>query len=160
ALSLAAPAIARSANWNVDLNLVLALDVSVSVEPPRWEVQRQGYARAFADPRVHAAIQAGTNGRIAVSLVQWSSRDQQRIMFPWTVLGNEEACSIFSRQLAVMERAYTQSTGVGAALEFCSNLLSKAPYQSHRSVIDISGDGHDNDPIILVTGRKPLALSR
>ncbi|RJQ34364.1 DUF1194 domain-containing protein [Candidatus Parcubacteria bacterium] len=138
---------ARTALREVDLKLVLALDVSASVNEERWLIQRTGHAAAFADPRVQQAILGGSIGAIAATAVLWSSTTFQAQVIPWTVLWNQAAINAFSSSLGAMDRRFNAGTGLGAAIQFCGGLIQEAPFTSIRSVIDVAGDGYDSDPI-------------
>ncbi len=133
----------------VDTLLVLAPDVSNSVIKERWEVQRNGYAAALANEDVQKALLSGARGAIGLCLIQWSSYDQQKDVIPWTYLDSREMIGVFSSLLKEMERQFSSNTGIGAALRYCANYLDEAPYRAERAVIDISGDGYDNQPIAI-----------
>jgi hypothetical protein len=138
----------------VDLLLVLAADVSSSVDEPEFRLQRTGYANAFSDPRVIAAIGATPTGRIAVAYVEWSGPFMQRVVIDWTVLDGERAARRFSRRILSAPRAFSKkSTSISAAIDFASAKLARAPYRAARWIIDISGDGDSN------TGR-PVKAAR
>jgi hypothetical protein len=127
----------------VDLNLVLALDVSKSVSERRWDIQRQGYALAFSSLAIQQAILSGAIGAIASTAVLWSARTEQQQVIPWTVLDSPEMIGTYALLLSRMHRPFGSETGIGAALKFAEALFPFAP-QARRSVIDISGDGEDN----------------
>lgn len=129
----------------VDLVLVLALDVSSSVDDDEFALQRHGLARAITDPQVLNAIQKGANGRIAVSVVQWSGFTEQLTKIDWMVLGTQDDVAHFSSELSTMTRRYEGgATDIGGALLFCRNLVLAAPFAASRKVVDIAGDGTNN----------------
>jgi uncharacterized protein DUF1194 len=144
----------------VDTLLVLATDVSNSVIKERWEVQRNGYAAALANEEVQKALLSGARGAVGLCLVQWSSYDQQADVVPWTYLDSREMIGIFSLLLKGMERRFSSNTGIGPALRYCANYLDEAPYRAERAVIDISGDGYDNQPIAISDRVVPLPQIR
>ena len=144
----------------VDTLLVLATDVSNSVIKERWDVQRNGYAAAFANEDVQKALLSGARGAVALCLVQWSSADQQRDVIPWTYLDSREMIGVFSSLLANMERQFSSNTGISAALRYCASYLDEAPYRAERAVIDISGDGYDNQPLAINDRVVPLPQIR
>ena len=144
----------------VDTLLVLATDVSNSVIKERWEVQRNGYAAALANEEVQKALLSGARGAVGLCLVQWSSYDQQQDVVPWTYLDSREMIGVFSSLLKGMERRFSSNTGIGAALRYCANYLDEAPYRAERAVIDISGDGYDNQPIAISDRVVPLPQIR
>jgi Protein of unknown function (DUF1194) len=134
---------------DVDTLLVLATDVSNSVTKERWDVQRNGYAAAFANEDVQKALLSGAHGAIGLCLIQWSSYDQQKDVIPWVYLDSREMVGVFSSLTRQMERQFSSNTGIGAALRYSARYLDEAPYRAERAVIDISGDGHDNQPIVV-----------
>lgn len=130
---------------SVDLVLVLALDVSSSVDAQEFDVQKNGLARAFLHRSVLDAIQRGPQKRIAVIAVQWAGFEQQQVMVPWTVIEHDAQAAAFSRQLAEMPRAFPGgATHLAGIIKFSTNLILAAPYSALRRVVDISGDGEDN----------------
>jgi len=130
---------------SVDLVLVLALDVSSSVDAQEFDVQKSGLAKAFRHASVIDAIGRGHFKRIAVVAVQWAGYEQQRIMIPWTIIGNEAAARAFSDRLNAMPRAYPDgATHLSGVIQFSTRLALAAPFKALRRVVDISGDGVDN----------------
>ena len=144
----------------VDTLLVLATDVSNSVIKERWDVQRNGYAAALANEDVQKALLSGARGAVALCLVQWASHYQQKDVIPWTYLDSREMIGVFSKLLAGMERQYSSNTGISAALRYCASYLDEAPYRAERAVIDISGDGYDNQPLAINDRVVPLPQIR
>src|SRR5438128_2684783 len=103
----------------VDLLLVLAADVSGSMDDSKFEFQRSGYAAAFSNPRVIEAIRAGPNGRIAVAFIEWSGILQQKIVIDWTLIGNDEMARHFGDRILEAPRAFARnSTSIGAGIDF------------------------------------------
>ena len=146
----------------VDTLLVLATDVSNSVIKERWDVQRNGYAAALANEEVQKALLSGPRGAIGLCLIQWSSYDQQKDVIPWTFLDSREMIGVFSSLLQGMERQFSNKTGIGAALRYCASYLDEAPFRAERAVIDVSGDGYDNQPLAIneVVPLPQIRLSR
>jgi hypothetical protein len=138
-----ATAFAR-AGEQVDLLLVLAADVSRSVDHLKFQLQREGYAAAIADKRVLEAIGSGRNRRIAVSFVEWSGISAQRVVIDWTVIDGEQAARKFGDQLLELPRSFAERTAIGAAIDFSMNLLERAPHESARRTIAVAGDGTNN----------------
>jgi Protein of unknown function (DUF1194) len=132
------------ADESVDLILVLAADVSRSVDAAKFQLQRDGYARAFSDPRVLRAITSGLYGRIAVSFVEWSGPASQKLVIDWTVIKDSEAAQGFGGRLIEAPRSFADSTSISAGIDFAMSQFGRAPYQSGRCPIDVSGDGDDN----------------
>jgi hypothetical protein len=136
----------------VDLLLVLAADVSGSMDESKFELQRSGYAAAFSNPRVIEAIRAGPRGRIAAAFIEWSGILQQKIVIDWTVISNDETARQFGDRIMEVPRAFARSsTSISAGIDFGMTQLDRAPYKAHRLVIDVSGDGDNN------SGRDPAA---
>jgi len=142
ALVAAAPA-ARSAE-PVDLLLVLAADVSRSVDQAKFQLQREGYAAAIADKRVLEAISSGRHRRIAVSFVEWSGVSAQRLLIDWSLIDGADAARKFGDQLIELPRSFAERTSISGGIDFSMGLLGRAPYQAPRRTIDVSGDGTNN----------------
>jgi len=123
---------------------VLAADVSRSVDQPKFQLQREGYAAAISEPRVLKAITSGAHQRIALCFVEWSGAGAQKVVIDWTVVGDEEAARRFGDQLTEAPRSFAERTSISAAIDFAVTLFDRAPYASDRRVIDISGDGNNN----------------
>jgi hypothetical protein len=138
---VAAPASART----VDLALVLAVDVSGSVNAERYELQRRGYAEAFASNEVIEAIAAGENHAIAVTLVEWSGAGHQRQMIGWTLVYDAASAQAFGSAIAETPRAFSDWTSISAALDYAVSLFHGASVEPVRRVIDVSGDGINNN---------------
>jgi hypothetical protein len=128
----------------VDLLLVLAADVSSSVDKEKFQLQRSGYAAAFSDPRVIEAIRAGPSRRIAVAFVEWSGPLSQKIVIDWTVVSDDNTAHQFRDRIVEAPRAFANSTSISAGIDFAITQFDRAPYEAHRRVIDVSGDGDNN----------------
>lgn len=128
----------------VDVELVLAVDVSLSMDPEEQRLQREGYMEALVDPEIMKAIKAGQHGRIAVTYVEWAGPDIQIHLLPWRVIDGLPAAQAFVEELR--ERPYSRyrRTSISAALEYSARLFDDNPYQGGRRVIDVSGDGANN----------------
>ena len=129
----------------VDLHLVLAADVSRSMNDERFHLQRMGYVEAFRDRRVINAIRSGALGRIAVCFVEWSGESSQKVLIDWTVINDDESAAVFADQLAKPLRSFADRTALGVAVEYSVELLKRSPHDSKRRTIDISGDGTSNN---------------
>ena len=128
----------------VDLLLVLAADISRSVDEVKFQLQRSGYAAAFSDSRVVEAIRSGPNGRIAVAFVEWSGPLSQNIVIDWMVISDDKTARLFGDHLIEASRAFADSTSISAGIDFAMSQLDRAPYEARRRVIDVSGDGANN----------------
>ncbi|WP_187829785.1 DUF1194 domain-containing protein [Labrys sp. KNU-23] len=132
-----------AAQLAVDIELVLAVDISFSMSDENLAIQAQGYAQAFRDPEIVAAISAGPLGQIAVSYVEWS--DEQRIVVPWTLLrGRADAERFASRIMAASAKASTGTTYITGAIRFGTSMIEENDFAAMRRVIDISGNGENN----------------
>ena len=128
----------------VDLLLVLAADVSRSVNHVKFQLQREGYAAAIADKRVLEAISSGRHRRIAVCFVEWSGANAQQVVIDWTVIGDDAAARKFGDQLLELPRSFADRTSIGGAIDFSMQMLARSPFKAARRTIDISGDGTHN----------------
>ena len=128
----------------VDLLLVLAADVSRSVDGPKFQLQREGYAAALSDPRVQQAIKSGRNGRIAVCLVEWSGLASQKVVVDWTLIDGSQAAQQFGDRLLETPRSFADRTSISAGIDFALAQFVRAPFESRRRTIDVSGDGTNN----------------
>ena len=147
ALSLGAGA-ARS--QSVDLALVLAVDASRSVNDARFRLQMQGYADAFANPKVLQAIRSGPLQSIAVAMVQWTGPALQADVIGWTQVSDKESAEEFSAMIrATPRRLFGGGTSLSGAIDHAMRLLEESPFEGTRRVIDVSGDGSNN------SGRSP-----
>jgi hypothetical protein len=137
------PGVARAAE-EVDLLLVLAVDVSRSIDAAKFQLQREGYAAAVADQRVLEAIKSGRAGRIGLSLVEWSGVGAQKVVVDWTTIGDAEAAKGFGDRLLEAPRSFADRTSISGAIEFAMGQFDKAPFAAARRTIDVSGDGTNN----------------
>lgn len=138
------PAGPRTEAPSVDLLLVLAADVSRSITDEKYELQRKGYAAAMSDPEVLRAIASGPHHRIAVAFVEWAGASSQRLVIPWTAIGDGEEARAFGAAVAAAPRSFADRTAIGAALAFSAALFPAAPFAAERRIIDVSGDGDSN----------------
>jgi hypothetical protein len=128
----------------VDLALVLAVDVSFSMEPDEQALQRQGFVEAFQSPEVHQAIRQGMLGRIAVIYVEWSGAFDQEIIVPWTVIERPAEGLAFAERLSQTPPHRRSYTSLSGAIDFSIRQLGQSGVQPFRQIIDISGDGANN----------------
>jgi len=142
ALALA-PVLAH-AGEPVDLLLVLASDVSRSIDQPKFQLQRDGYAAAMANPRVLEAIASGQNHRIAICFVEWSGQSSQKVVIDWTLIGGADTARQFADQLLEAPRSFADRTSISAGIDFARAQFDRAPFDSKRRTIDVSGDGTNN----------------
>jgi hypothetical protein len=128
----------------VDIALVLAADVSRSITTDEFQLQRQGYAKAIANPDVVKAIQAGTAGAIDLTFIEWSGSDEQQVVVDWQVVRDQASAQHFADTLLAAPRAFYGRTSISAALDFAMARLKTAGVKAERQVIDVSGDGTNN----------------
>jgi hypothetical protein len=152
-LWLALAAVPARADTEVDLALVLAVDVSRSMDVEEQELQREGFVEAFRSGAIHAAIARGTLGRIAVTYVEWSGEGQQTVVVPWTLVDGPGAAGAFSDRLAGTPIGRVFSTSISGAIEFSARLLEESGFEAMRQVIDVSGDGPNNQGRTVTTAR-------
>ena len=142
ALGLFSPAAGKAEE--VDLLLVLAADVSRSVDGPKFQLQRDGYAAALANPRVIDAIQSGTHKRIALCFVEWSGSRSQKVVVDWTMVRDLETGRQFGDRLVESPRSFAERTSISAAIDFSVAQFARSPFTATRRTIDVSGDGTNN----------------
>jgi hypothetical protein len=128
----------------VDLALVLAVDVSRSVDDEEYRIQKDGYADAFASRAVIEAIESGATGAVAVTYVEWSGNGRQRQLVPWTVISGPASAAAFAEAVRAAPRAFADFTAVGSAIDFAATLFDQHGFETTRQVIDVSGDGISN----------------
>jgi hypothetical protein len=132
------------AEAEVDLALVLAVDVSLSMEPDEQELQRQGFIEAFLSSEVHEAIRDGMLGRIAVVYVEWAGASHQEVVVPWTVIETPADGVEFALRLSQSPITRVGYTSISGAIDFSLGQLRESGVAPVRRVIDISGDGANN----------------
>jgi hypothetical protein len=150
ALGCAAPAFAAE---GVDLLLVLAADVSRSVDAQKFQLQRDGYAAAISDPRVIEAIRSGARGQIAICFVEWSGIGNQKTVIDWTIVRDGATAQQFSSQIVEAPRSFADRTSISGGIEFAMSQFDRAPFESKRRTIDVSGDGTNNSGRDVVAAR-------
>lgn len=128
----------------VDLLLVLAVDVSRSVDEEEARLQREGYQAAMMDPQVVAAITGGPAGAIAVAYIEWAGIQYQRVVIPWLRLGSASDCAGWSARLGRASRDSMSWTSISGALIAAGKALADCPFLATRRVVDVSGDGVNN----------------
>ena len=154
AVLVAAPrAAATVAPQHVDLELVLAVDVSESMDKDEARLQRAGYIEAITDPRLIAAIRSGVLGRIAVAYVEWSGAAEQRPVAGWTLIDGAAGARAFAAALSRAPIGTGRWTSISGAIDFAVPMFDANGYEGTRRVIDVSGDGTNNH------GR-PVTLAR
>jgi hypothetical protein len=128
----------------VDLELVLAVDVSLSMAEDESKLQRHGYSAALRDPRIIESIRGGTLGRIAITYIEWSATTDQRIIVDWRVISDAASAEAFANELDKAPFKSGTTTSISAGIDFAAGLIRAAPYAATRRVIDVSGDGYSD----------------
>jgi Protein of unknown function (DUF1194) len=129
---------------STDLLLVLAADVSRSIDEGEFALQRKGYSAALTDPRVLAAIRGGITGQIAICFVEWSGAGEQNIVADWTMIRDEEDAGGLAAAILAAPRSFIGRTSISGAIDFAMERFAAAQPRASRHIIDISGDGTNN----------------
>ena len=140
----------------VDIELVLAVDVSLSMAPDELEIQRQGYAAALTHDRVLQAIAEGVHGKIAITYFEWAGTTTQHVIVPWTVIATRADAERVARQLSAKPANSARRTSISGALEFGGDLFAESGFRGMKRVIDISGDGPNNQGAPVAATRDAL----
>jgi hypothetical protein len=143
----------------VDLALALAIDISGSIDPEEARLQREGYVMAFRDPAVVRGILDGPNGRIAIAYFEWSDSWMQKLLIDWTLLDSEAAIRAFADRLSDAPISIARRTSISGAIHYAVGLFARSGYDADNKVLDISGDGSNNDGM-LVTDARTEALKQ
>jgi hypothetical protein len=142
--AFAAGGTAARADADADLLLVLAADVSRSVDEQKFRLQREGYAQAISDPRVIAAMTAGPSGRIALCFFEWAGDSDQSIIVDWTLVSGAQDGEAIAQRIQQAPRAFLGRTSISAAIDYGLLVLQRSPFRAERRIIDVSGDGTNN----------------
>jgi hypothetical protein len=144
ALTAILAAITPARAETVDLLLILAADVSRSIDDVEFNLQRKGYAAAFSDPKVLAAIASGPNRSIAVSFVEWSDTLDQKVVVDWTTIRDGEDAAAVGAAMLAAPRSFASRTSISGAIYFSMGQFASSAPNADRRIIDISGDGTSN----------------
>lgn len=146
---LFANAPARAGNIPVDVELVLAVDISYSMDFDELNLQRDGYVQALTSKEFLDALRGGGHGKIALVYVEWAGSHEQTIVVPWTLIDGRAAAEAFAAKLAAAPIRRTYRTSISSGLIFAAELFGKSDFKGIRRVIDVSGDGTNNQgPLI------------
>jgi hypothetical protein len=143
----------------VDLELVIAVDVSLSMDLDEQRLQRDGYVSAFRDAEVHTAITSGPHGRIAVVYMEWAGPLSQQIIIPWTLIDGPQVANVFADKLEAVPISRARMTSISSALQFSARLFDSSGARGTRRVVDISGDGPNNAGPPVVSARDELVAA-
>jgi hypothetical protein len=155
AFASTAPAIAQKGEA-VDVELILAVDVSLSMSPDELGIQRDGYAAALVHEDVLNAIADGAHGKIAVTYVEWAGDFMQQVVVPWTVIATRADAEAFVAKLTASPPNSARRTSVSGALLFSRDLFAESRFAGMKRVVDISGDGPNNQGPPVVATRDEL----
>ena len=159
-LILASPAFAQSdppekesGTPTVDLELVLAVDISYSMDKEMLAIQREGYAQAIASREFLEALKIGPNGKISVTYFEWAASSDQTIIIPWRLIDGPETADAVASEIMKMPVRRASRTSISGAIKFAMRLFDENPHRGIRRVINISGDGPNNNGSPVVTAR-------
>ena len=143
----------------VDVELVLAVDVSYSMDMDELAIQREGYAQAIVSREFLQALKALKYGKVSVTYFEWAASSDQKIIIPWRVIDGPETADAVAEEILKTPIRRASRTSISGAIYFAMPLFDENPYRGLRRVIDISGDGANNDGSP-VTGARDIALSK
>src|SRR5258707_6058997 len=134
----------ESRSAGVDLEVILAPDVSGSIDDAEFDLQGKGYAAALTDPRVLAAIHGRPGAAIGASFIEWSGDEDQQVVVDWTEIRDEEDAGSMAAAILAAPRSFMGRTSISAAMDLAMAHCTKSKWQASRRIIDISGDGTNN----------------
>ncbi len=143
----------------VDVELVLAVDVSYSMDPDEQALQREGYRLALTSKEFLSALREGVNGRIAITYIEWASENDQRIVMPWRLIDGPEAADAVSAEIGRAPYRRASRTSISGGLRFAKGLFDHSGYKGLRRVIDVSGDGANNSGPLVVPIRDDVVAA-
>jgi len=144
---------------SVDVELVLATDISYSMDMDELAIQREGYAQAIVSKEFLQALKALPNGKIAITYFEWAASSDQKIIIPWRLIDGPETADAVASEILKTPIRRASRTSISGAIYFAMPLFEQNPYHGIRRVIDISGDGPNNNgaPVL---GARDEALSK
>jgi hypothetical protein len=135
----------RADTPSVDVELVLAVDVSYSMDMDELAIQREGYAQAIVSKEFLQALRTGLNGKISVTYFEWAASSDQKIIIPWRVIDGPETADAVANEIMKAPIRRASRTSISGAINFAMPLFDENPHRGIRRVIDISGDGPNNE---------------
>ena len=135
----------KEANPTVDVELVLAVDVSYSMDMDELALQREGYAQAIVSKEFLQALKSGPNGKIMVTYFEWAASTDQKIIIPWRLIDGPETADAVANEILKTPIRRASRTSISGAINFAVPLFDENPHHGLRRVIDISGDGPNNN---------------
>jgi Protein of unknown function (DUF1194) len=154
-----APQRADGQEATVDIELILAVDVSYSMDMDELAIQREGYAQALVSKEFLQALKTGPHGKIAITYFEWAASSDQKVIIPWRVIDGPETADAVSAEIMRTPVRRASRTSISGAINFAMPLFDEDPYHGLRRVIDISGDGPNNNGLP-VTGARDAALEK
>ena len=137
---------------DVDVELALAVDVSYSMDPQEQELQREGYIKALTSREFLMAVRDGIHGKIAIIYYEWAGAEIQKVIVPWRIIEGPESADAFAAEIARAPYTRAMRTSISGALRYALGLFESSPYRGLRRVLDISGDGtNNNGPLVAPT---------
>jgi hypothetical protein len=149
----------QQAGASVDVELVLAVDVSYSMDMDELAIQREGYAQAIVSKEFLQALKTGPNGKVAITYFEWAASSDQKIIIPWRVIDGPETADAVADDIMKTPIRRASRTSISGAINFAMPLFEENPYPGLRRVIDISGDGPNNNGAP-VTPARDAALAK
>jgi hypothetical protein len=142
----------RAVETNVDVELVIAVDVSYSMDPDEQALQREGYITGLTSPEFLNALHQGMHGKIAITYFEWAGASDQKVLVPWRLIDGPAAARAFADEIAHAPYRRAYRTSISGALRFAQPLFEGSGFRGLRRVIDVSGDGANNQgvPVTLV----------
>jgi hypothetical protein len=144
---------------SVDVELILAVDVSYSMDMDELALQREGYAQAIVSKEFLQALKTGPNGKVAVTYFEWAASSDQKVIIPWRLIDGPETADAVANEIMKTPVRRASRTSISGAIDFAMPLFDENPYHGLRRVIDISGDGPNNNGAP-VTGARDAALAK
>jgi hypothetical protein len=130
---------------SVDVELILAVDVSYSMDMDELAIQREGYAQAIVSKEFLQALKTGPNGKISITYFEWAASSDQKIIIPWRVIDGPETADAVANEIMKTPIRRASRTSISGAIMFAMPLFDEDPHRGLRRVIDISGDGPNNN---------------
>jgi Protein of unknown function (DUF1194) len=141
---------------DVDVELILAVDVSYSMDPDEQALQREGYVSALTSPEFLNALKAGIHGRIALTYFEWANANDQKILLPWRLIDGPASARAVADEIARASYRRAYRTSISGALLFATRLFDTSGHRGIRRVIDVSGDGTNNEGPLIVPTREAV----
>src|SRR5271165_6176367 len=153
------PAVADESTIAVDAAIVLAADVSRSIDGGEFALQRKGYADAIEDQKLIDAVSTGPHGAIALAYVEWAGEGEQKDVVDWTIIRNSSDAWAFAAALTAAPRSFVGRTAIGSAIDFSFALFNETAFTADRQIIDVSGDGTSNQGRAVAAARDAVVAS-